>query len=230
MMDRSHIDAEHMVARYLAGQLSAADEMSFEGYAADHPEVFRDVESTLRLKEGLAVLRDRDELQTLMRHRDWRVPFAAAAAAVLLLVTLGIWAWWHVPSRTLILAGSPAEFVGDPSRPLPVAGTYGLIRSRGQGSAVEIAVPAQRSAIQIRVLPSEFAERGPYRASLERGEGNGGKAVVGEIGGLVAADDRFVTLYLDSSRLTPGDYEITLVRADAASPATEADRFTLRMK
>jgi hypothetical protein len=229
-MDRSQIDAEHMVARYLAGQLSAADEVSFEGYAAQHPEIFRNVESTLRLKEGLAMLRDRGELQVLLRQRDWRAPFAAAAAAVLLLITLGIWAWWHVPSRALILAGSPAEFVGDPKRPLPIAGTYGLIQTRGQGSGVEIMVPVKRSAIQIRVLPSVFAEHGRYHASLERVQGSGGKAVVGEIGGLVAAEDRFVTLYLDSSRLTPGDYEITLARADAESPATDADRFRLRAK
>src|ERR1700722_4712654 len=56
MMDTPRIDAEHMVARYLAGQLSAADEVSFDRYAADHPEILRDIESTLRLKEGLAVL------------------------------------------------------------------------------------------------------------------------------------------------------------------------------
>lgn len=228
-MDRSHIDAEHMVARYLAGQLSAADEVFFEGYAANHPEVFRDVESTLQLKEGLAVLRDRGELQALLRQRDWRVPFAAAAAAVLLLVTLGLWAWWHVPSRTLILAGSPAEFVGDPARPLPIAGTYQLIRSRGQDSAAEMTLPVKRAAMQVQILPSVFAEHGRYRASLERVDGRG-KVFVGETGGLVVAEDRFVSLYLDSSLLAPGDYEISLARADSVSPAPEADRFTLRMK
>jgi hypothetical protein len=227
-MDRSRIDAEHMVARYLAGQLSAADEVFFDGYAAAHPEIFREVESTLRLKEGLAVLRDRGELPALLRQRDWRTP-VAAAAAVLLLVTLGIWAWWHVPGRPLILAGSPAEFVAESEPALTVAGTYGLIRSRGQEAAVEITLPLRRAAIQIRVLPAEFAEHGRYRASLERVVG-GGKAVVGEIRRMVMAEDRFVTLYLDSSQLTPGDYELSLMRADSQSPAAEADRFALRIK
>jgi hypothetical protein len=229
-MDRSRIDAEHMVARYLAGQLSATDEASFEGYAANHPEIFREVESTLRLKEGLAMLRDRGELQTLLLQRNWRAPFAAAAAAVLLLATIGIWAWWHGPTRPLIMAGSAAEFTGHPDRPLPIAATYGLIRSRGQRSSVEITLPAPRAAIQIRVLPAEFAEHGEYRASLERVLGTGGKAMVAEIGGLIAADDRFVTLYLDSSRLTAGDYEIALARAGVKLSATDADRFSLRVK
>ena len=58
-MDRLQIDAEHVIARYLAGQLSAAEENGFEEYAAGHPEIFREIESTLRMKEGLAVLRDR---------------------------------------------------------------------------------------------------------------------------------------------------------------------------
>jgi hypothetical protein len=150
---------------------------------------------------------------------------------VLVLVTLGIWAWWHVPSRPLILAASPAEFVGEGKQTLPIAGTYALVRSRGQDAAVEITLPVEGAAArQIRVLPSVFADHAGYRASLEHVEGSGGKTVIGEIGGLVAADDRFVTLYLDSSRLAAGEYEITLVGVDAESPATNADRFTLRMK
>jgi hypothetical protein len=229
-MDRSRIDAEHMVARYLAGQLSVADEASFEGYAANHPEIFREVESTLRLKEGLAMLRDRGELQILLLQRRWRAPVAAAAAVVLLLVTVGIWAWRHGPTRPPVLAGSAAEFAGDSHRPLRIAATYGLIRSRGEGSAVEITLPVERAAIQIRVLPSEFAEHGGYRASLESVGATGGTALVAQIDGLAAADDRFVTLYLDSARLTAGDYELTLVRADEHLPAAEADRFSLRVK
>ena len=48
-MDRLQIDAEHVIARYLAGQLSRAEEDGFEDYAASHPEIFREVESTLRM-------------------------------------------------------------------------------------------------------------------------------------------------------------------------------------
>jgi hypothetical protein len=228
-MDRSRIDAEHMVARYLAGQLSAADELFFEGYAADHPEIFREVESTLRLKEGLAVLHDRGELKTLLRQGNRRAQFAAAAAAVLVLVTLGIWAWWHGPTRPLILAGSPAEFATDPARRLPIGDTFTLIRSRGQDAAIDLSLPTKRSAIRIRVLPSVFVERGQYRARLERVEPERGAAVVGEIGGLMVGEDRFVTLYLDSAQLAPGEYAITLAGAGSEARA-EADRFTVRMK
>jgi hypothetical protein len=230
-MDRSRIDAEHMVARYLAGQLSAADELFFEGYAANHPEIFREVESTLRLKEGLAVLHDRGELKALLRQGNRRAQFAAAAAAVLLLVTLGIWAWRHGPTRPLILASSAAEFATDPVRRLPIGDTVTLIRSRGQDAAVDLSLPTKRSAIRIRVLPSVFVERCQYRARLERVEPERGPAVVGEIDGLMAGEDRFVILYLDSSRLTPGEYAITLAGAGAGSEArAEADRFTVRMK
>jgi hypothetical protein len=226
-MDRLQIDAEHVIARYLAGQLSAADENGFEEYAGSHPEIFREVESTLRMKEGLAVLRDRGELQALLRPRDWRPSFAAAAAAVLVVLALGVWTWRHAAAPIApVLAGLPG-FVGRDSGALPVFATYTLIRSRGEASDFEIQVPAQRAAIQIRILPSVFVMGGRYRATLQRLEADGEKTLVRDIGDLDAAPDRFVTLYLDSAQLTRGSYQISLAESDSGA-GSESDRFTLR--
>ena len=225
-MDRLQIDAEHVIARYLAGQLSAAEENGFEEYAASHPEIFREVESTLRMKEGLAVLRDRGELQALLRVRDWRPSFAAAAAAVLVVLALGVWTWRHaVAPITPVMASLPG-FVGRDSGSLPVVATYILVRSRGESPAAEIRAPAQRAAIQIRILPSVFVVGGRYRATLQRIEAGGEKTLVRDIGGLEAAADRFVTLYLDSAQLTKGRYEIALAESDSTT-SSESDRFTI---
>jgi hypothetical protein len=225
-MDRLQIDAEHVVARYLAGQLSSAEENGFEDYVASHPEIFREIESTLRMKEGLAVLRDRGELAALLRGRDWRPSFAAAAAAVLVVLALGVWSWRHAAAPMApVLAGLPG-FVGHDSGSLPIFATYTLIRSRGESADVDIQLPAQHAAIQIKILPSVFVTQGRYRATLQRIGADGEKSLVRDIDGLQAAGDRFVTLYLDSAQLTPGSYEISLAQADS-SAASEADRFRL---
>jgi hypothetical protein len=226
-MDRLQIDAEHVVARYLAGRLSRAEEDGFEDYAASHPEIFREVESTLRMKEGLAVLRHRGELQALLREPDWRPSLAAAAAAVLVVLGLGLWTWRHAAAPIApVLAGLPG-FVGRDSGSLPVFASYTLLRSRGESSDTQIRLPAERAAIQIRILPSVFVMGGRYRASLHRVEADQDYVVVREIDGLEAGADRFVTLYLDSAQLTQGRYEISLAQSDSSAPS-ESDRFSIR--
>ncbi len=56
-MDRKQIEDEHIVARYLADQLSPAEAEAFEAYYTQHPSMVREIEYALRLKEGLATLR-----------------------------------------------------------------------------------------------------------------------------------------------------------------------------
>jgi hypothetical protein len=127
-----------------------------------------------------------------------------------------------------VLAGLPG-FVGRDSGSLPVFASYTLIRSRGESADVEIRLPAQHAAIQIKILPSVLVTEGRYRATLQRIEADGEKSVVRDIDGLQAGGDRFVTLYLDSAQLTPGSYQISLEQADS-SAASEADRFSLHAK
>ena len=138
-----------------------------------------------------------------------------------------MWNWRHAPvPHASILANVPSELIGAGAGPLPVFSTYTLIRSRRETSGAELQVPAQRASIRIRILPSLFGDGGHYRATLERIEAGGEKIVVRDIDDLQAADDRFVSLYLDSAQLTPGQYELSLVGPDtAASP--EADRFAI---
>ena len=89
-MDRHTIDQQHIIARYLAGQLSTAESAAFEAHYTSHPEVVREIERTLRLKEGLAVLRDRGELDALLQQRNYWRPAMGLAAGIAVLV-IGVW-------------------------------------------------------------------------------------------------------------------------------------------
>src|SRR6476659_833752 len=120
-MDRHTIDQQHIIARYLAGQLTDAESAAFEAHYTEHPEVVRDIEHTLRLKEGLAVLRDRGELDGLLYRRNYWRPAMGLAAGIAVLV-VGVWLWIGQTTVAPIVA-TVAMLVDPQGKPLHVAST-----------------------------------------------------------------------------------------------------------
>jgi hypothetical protein len=53
-MDRKYIEAEHIVDRYLSGDLNVREAREFEQYCLDHPEALRAMPIPVRLKARLA--------------------------------------------------------------------------------------------------------------------------------------------------------------------------------
>ena len=53
-MDRKYIDAEHIVDRYLSGDLTVREAREFEEYCHDHPEALKSMPIPVRLKARLA--------------------------------------------------------------------------------------------------------------------------------------------------------------------------------
>ena len=53
-MDRKYIDAEHIVDRYLSGDLTVREAREFEQYCHDHPEALKAMPIPVRLKARLA--------------------------------------------------------------------------------------------------------------------------------------------------------------------------------
>jgi hypothetical protein len=53
-MDRKYIENEHVVDRYLAGELTVREARDFEKYCLDHPELLRELPIPVRLKARLS--------------------------------------------------------------------------------------------------------------------------------------------------------------------------------
>jgi hypothetical protein len=53
-MDRKYIENEHVVDRYLAGELTVREARDFEQYCLEHPEALREMPIPVRLKARLA--------------------------------------------------------------------------------------------------------------------------------------------------------------------------------
>ena len=220
-----------MISRYLAGHLPVTESEAFERALSEQPELRDQVDQHLRFKEGLARLHERGELDTLIREtapRRW-LPYAAAAA--LTIVTFGGLIWFQVSSRApALLALSPTEFATPGHESPSIVGTYTLARMRGESPDIKVTAPRSPGAIEFRVLPSTLSTDVRYNVRINRlGESKGG-ASIGRIDAGAAGPDGYVTVYLNSQKLTPGDYEVSLSPSAMAEPATEIDRFTIRVR
>ncbi len=228
-MDRKQIESEHIVARYLADQLSPAQAAEFEAYYTEHPSMVREIEYALRLKEGLATLQERGQLDALMRARRgrWAMPLSIAAAIAVAII--GGWTWYGDPQPAPV-ASTLDDLMSGTSAPLPIGGKYLLVRMRSANDGtLQIPLPASRSALELQMLPSGGTTGAPYRVSLTRADADGGAERIGEARGLALGSDGLVTAWLDSAQLQPGRHTVELTPANAG-PAMPADRFVIEVR
>lgn len=228
-MDRKQIEDEHIVARYLADQLSPAEAEAFEAYYIEHPSMVREIEQALRLREGLATLRDRQQLDGLMRARRWRWALPLTIAAAVMMAVAGVLAW-HGDSRgSPPVAATLQELAGDAKSALPLGGKYLLVRMRGAEPALEIPLPTGRSGLELQMLPAPGIDGAPYQVEVEQVTADGRTTVFGRIHGLTPGPDGLVSAVLDSARLQSGRYvvQLTPARVDETTPA---ERFAIQLR
>ena len=207
-MDRKYIEDNHVVARFLADQLSDSDREAFEAFCLANPEMFREIEATARFKVGLAKLADSRQLQPLLQEAPGSRPYwlrhAAVVAGLLVGGTLIYGAM--VSLRVPVMGATVAEVSGRFRERLPVVAVPALLNIRGTEPIEPIVtLPARPSAIEFRVLPEEEGAKS-YHAELRR-IGNG-STTVATVEELEADEEHFVTFFVSSAKLVPGKYEV----------------------
>lgn len=227
-MEPTQADTAQAVPRYLAGQMTAEEAAAFEDAYARDPQLVAEIERVLRMKEGLAVLRDRGELDSLLRRPPqprWWVGLAAAAAVAA--VVVGVNWYRHGPGESqqsavpvLSLAASSA---------LPLVHSYTLVRIRAAAPPIDIPASPQPGAIELRILPSSVAPAGGYAVRLTQVQGSA-RNPIGRADSVTPAADRYVRVYIDQSHLPRGDYEISVAPEAAGLDSTQTDRFALRVR
>jgi hypothetical protein len=228
-MDRKQIEAEYIVERYLADQLTPAEAEAFEAYYTQHPSMVKEIEYALRLKEGLATLRDRQELEALVQApRQTRWGTTLSIAAVLVATLIGAWTWLGSRTPAPVLAPTLEELVAETKSSLPLGGKYLMVRTRAaQQATLQIPIPEARSALELQMLPSAGAEGAPYTLSLSRVE-DGKSTPIAEAAGLTVGPDGLVTTWVDSGALEPGYHTLSLNPA-VSGTTMPADRFLIEL-
>jgi hypothetical protein len=220
-MDRHYIDDHHIVARYLADQLTDAEREQFEDYYLEHPEMLREIEATARFKAGLAQLQASGDLAALMKPAPWYAQWRYLAVAAMVFIVIAIAFYFRTPAPPL-MAANLAELGG----PSSIASSYSLLRRRGSAFDAEVTLPKVGEAIALRVLPEFGAPDSRYRIALTRIDADDKKDRLAEVDHLSADDDGMVTLYLNAPRIAPGDYEVTIAND---SPSSQVSRFLMRV-
>jgi hypothetical protein len=221
-VNRQYLEDHHVIARFLSGQLSESESQEFEEYMIANPEIVHDLESTTRLKVGLHVLKDRGELEGLLKSRAvFRDARYALAASVAILAVCALLYFRGVAPPASHLFATMSTLVDPAGHLMPLARTYAILRTRGTDYDALVELPATAQAIELRVLPETSAHPARYRVSLARIADDDSLSTVGSVGGLTPDGNGFVSVYFDSSDLTRGRYQLT-VRGDVGTDAADA--------
>ena len=242
-MNRKYIEDHHIVARYLADQLSEAERAAFEACYLDDPDLLQELEAVAQLKAGLMRLRDSGELERLMKPRPWHLQQAHSLArslrsnvavgtiAAVATASVGILLWLNRgPSNEPWMSTAPTSLIGPVGKPLQIASTYTILRTRGSVADAEIALPSSAQAIELRVLPEMTAVPAVYRMTLYSIGETGVAHEVAAVSGLTPAADELVPVYLDSSKLHPGRYRLAIAGAAGTGGADEPSVFDLEVR
>jgi hypothetical protein len=172
----------------------------------------RDLEETLRLREGLELLREQGELGAMRRPRR-RLWLAAACALLATVSAFVVHSGLRHVNSPLVAASVTALATGRQS-----AGIVSAAATR------ELALPAS-GVLELRALtPTTDASR-TYDVSLEM---TGGQPVrLGSVDHLTPDADGFVVLYADAAQLKPGEY--VLIVEPETREATADQRFGFRL-
>lgn len=223
-------DDAGIAQRYLAGQLSPAEQEAYEQYFVHNPDVVRELEATARMKVGLASLRDSGQLDSLLQAApatSRRTALMAIAASVAVIaIVVGLWRDVRAPSGAALVA-SATRLVDASGQPLAVGATYAVMRTRATGYDAVVTLPAQPQALELRVLTEWPAPA--YDVALSRTGPGGVIAEVATVSDLQVRQDGFVNVYVDSSKLEPGLYLIGLSASQGQASETSTSSFRIKV-
>lgn len=225
-----HQDDVDIAQRYLAGQLSPPEQEAYEQYFIRNPDAVRELEATARMKVGLASLRDKGQLDSLLQRAPTTsrrsALMAIAASVAVIAIVVGLWRDVRVTDGAAIVA-SATRLLDSSGKPLAVGATYAVMRTRATDYDAVVTLPEQPQALELRVLPESTAPA--YNATLTHTVPSGAVAQPTTVSELRAGHDGFVRLFVDSSTLKPGSYELALSPSENQTKEISTSSFRLKV-
>jgi hypothetical protein len=212
------LDEFETVNRYLSGRLTEAECAAFETRLVREPELVRELEAIARFKIGLRALQDRGELEQTLEAPPWPRLFAVAAAVVVLALGALMYSNVYTPAERSLLAAVPATLLDRQGKVLPSAGTFTVLRKRATTADAVIELPPAGNSLELRVLPESPPDQDGYGVSLWQQPQGAAAEKLASLTHVNATADGFLTVFMDASRLTPGEYLLVV------SPSNGDDR------
>ncbi|HLY51372.1 MAG TPA: hypothetical protein VKQ31_00040 [Steroidobacteraceae bacterium] len=219
---------------YVVGRMSDDERRTFEQRLARDPELVRELEQSLRLREGLQILKARGYFEPRVATaprgarkgaRPWSARLLAPALAAAAAAGLALFLWIKPPpaSPGLLRASLESGLAGGAAS---VRAHFTFLAMRA-GSSPDLALPSQ-GLIELRVQPAAHATVSQFRTTLLREQEGAPESSLGTLGGLAPADDGYIHLYMDASRLTSGSYRLRVEGQTGPNGAAEVFSFRLR--
>jgi hypothetical protein len=202
---------------FIGGRLSDDECRAFEDRLARDPGLARELEQSLRIREGLQQLRTRGYIRRTRpvstSYRTW-APAALAAAAIAGLA-LFLWVPRAAGPVSLLMASPGTHTAGDAAS--RVAAHFTFVSMRG-ATAPDLELPSA-GLIEIRTAPGSrpMAER--YRVTLVRWDESGPARTIALLSDLAVGTDGYVHCYADATRLTAGNYVLRVQPDTETGPA-----------
>jgi hypothetical protein len=210
---------------FITGRLSDDEHRAFEDRLVRDPALVRELERSLRMREGLRQLRTQGHLgRAASRGRSFRIWVPALAAAACAGLALFLWLSRAAAPSPVLVASLDSRAVADVT-PL-VAAHFTFVSMRG-GSVPDLDLPSS-GLIEIRAQPSARETPHRYRATLVRQEEAGSTEPVAVLAGLALSPDGYLHFYADASRLTRGSYLLRIQPDTDTGDMAEVFPFNLR--
>jgi hypothetical protein len=222
MMD-VRLDPERIMD-YLDGRLSEEEDRAFGDRLIRDPQLVRELERTVQLREGLRALEARGHFRnaaTTVQRRRIGWPALAAAATV---AAIGLFLWVGLRSErpnALITVLSAAV-----TAPANVTARFTFVATRG-GVAPVLNLPRE-GFIEFRAAPGSAGSSTSYNVSLQRAEASGAPEPLGFVSQVDSAADGYLHLYADATRLQPGRYLLRTQPRGAEGAESKDFPFTLQ--
>ncbi len=215
---------------YIVGRLPDDESHAFEDRLLNDPGLVRELEQSLRLREGLQRLREQGYLGKAasrgVRFRIWLPALVAAAGAgVALFLGLYRWTWVHRSTGPSPVLVASLESRVAAAAPL-VAAHFTFVSLRGS-STPDLDLPSA-GLIEFRAAPVSRMEVHRYRVTLSRQNQGNALETLGTVAGVALSTDGYVHGYADAARLEPGGY-VLRIEPDAGVPGP-ADTFPFNLR
>ena len=200
---------------FIVGRMSDEERRGFEDRLVHEPQLVRELEQSLRMREGLHQLRRQGYFAKAASRRRrpplWIPALVAAGGA-----GLALFLWLpRLTGPASILVPSLGSHAATGITSL-VTAHFTFVPVRG-ASAPDLDLPSA-GFIELRAAPTTRQTAHRYHVTLVRQKEDGPAESVGDLTGVDLSTDGYVHCYADASRLAPGRY-VLRVHPDTDSPS-----------
>ncbi len=199
--------------RYVAGRLNDEETERFEAEMVERPELAADVATRQRIKAGLALLEERNELAPLLESDRARSGYRRWGIAAVIAAVVGPGGW--IALQSSMTAGTGVLLASNQLDGRPVTDTFIFALTRSQPDTPTVVVHDDTGLVHIQLLVAEL--RGDVRVTLERKRAGSPDEPISDPIAVSASENGLIDMYLNLAKLESGAYELELSDADSAT-------------